>query len=73
LLIGRSRDWFTKGIKAPDLPNKAIMAKLYLLYIPFWRMITRGKVVACWYSEYSEKTGNTMRNIYKELIDREFV
>ena len=22
------RDWFTKGIKAPDLPNKAVMTEL---------------------------------------------
>jgi hypothetical protein len=67
------RSWFTKGIKAPDLPNKAIMTELYLLYIPFWRVIAQGKAIACGYSEYSEKTGNTIRNIYKELIDREFV
>ena len=67
------RDWFTKGIKAPDLPNKAVMTELYMIYIPFWRFVAQGKAVACGYSEYNEKTGNTIRNIYKELIDDEFV
>jgi len=67
------RDWFTKGIKAPDLPDKAAMTELYLIYVPFWRFVAQGKAVACGYSEYDEKTGNTIRNIYKELIDDEFV
>ena len=57
------RDWFTKGIKAPDLPDKADMTELYLIYIPFWRFIAQGKAIACGYSEVGEKTSNVMRNI----------
>ncbi len=67
------RDWFTKGIKAPDLPDKADMTELYLIYIPFWRFIAQGKAIACGYSEFEEKTGNVIRNIYEEIIDDEFV
>ncbi|MDU9375928.1 hypothetical protein McpSp1_05070 [Methanocorpusculaceae archaeon Sp1] len=67
------RDWFTKGIKAPDLPAKANMNELYLVYIPFWRFIAQGKAIACGYSEFEEKTGNVIRNIYEEIIDDEFV
>jgi hypothetical protein len=67
------RDWFKKGIKAPDLLDRAVMTEMYLLHIPFWRFVAQGKAVACGYSEYSEKTGNTIRNIYKELINDEFV
>lgn len=67
------REWFGKGVKAPDLPQRAEMTELYLVYIPFWRFVAQGKAVACGYSEYTEKTGNVIRNIYEELIDEEFI
>lgn len=67
------RDWFGKGIKAPNLPSKASMTELYLIYIPFWRFLAQGKAIACGFSEYEEKTRNVIRNIYEEIIDDEFV
>ena len=67
------REWFTKGIKAHDLADSAVVTELYLLYLPFWRFIAQGKAVACGYSEYTEKTGNVIRNIFEELIDEEFI
>lgn len=65
--------WFSKGIKAPDLAECAVISELYLLYLPFWRFIAQGKAVACGYSEYTEQTGNVIRNIYEELLDKEFI
>lgn len=43
--------WFSKGIKAPDLAECAVISELYLLYLPFWRFIAQGKAVACGYSD----------------------
>ena len=67
------RRWFTKGVKAPDLAEKARITENYLLYIPFWRFIAQGKAVGCGYSEYREASGNLLRNVFEELIDEEFV
>ncbi len=67
------REWFGKGIKAPDLADNATISENYLIYIPFWRFIAQGKSVACGYSEYTERTGNVIRNAFEELIDEEFV
>ena len=67
------RTWFSKGIKAPDLGKCAEVSEMYLLYLPFWRFVAQGKAVACGYSEYTEQTGNVIRNIFEELIDDEFI
>ncbi len=67
------RTWFSKGIKAPDLGKCAEVSEMYLLYLPFWRFVALGKAVACGYSEYTEQTGNVIRNIFEELIDDEFI
>ena len=67
------RKWFTKGVKAPDLAEKARITENYLLYLPFWRFIAQGKAVGCGYSEYRESSGNVLRNVFEELIDEEFV
>ncbi|MDO5845851.1 MAG: hypothetical protein Q4Q04_02895 [Methanocorpusculum sp.] len=67
------REWFSKGIKAPDLAKCASLTESYLIYIPFWRFIAQGKSVACGYSEFTERTGNTLRNDFEELVDEEFV
>ena len=67
------REWFTKGVKAPDLTDEGVVTELYLVYLPFWRFVAQGKAVACGYSEYTEKTGNVIRNIFEELIDEEFI
>ena len=66
-------DWVTKGFKAQDHQDKAVVTELYLVHIPFWRFIAQGKAIACGYSEFEEKTGNVIRNIYEEIIDDEFV
>lgn len=68
-----AREWFSKGIKAPDLTKNAVIMESYLIYIPFWRFIAQGKSVACGYSEFTERTGNTLRNDFEELVDEEFV
>lgn len=67
------RGWFSKGVKAPDLAQNATIIENYLIFIPFWRFIAQGKAVACGYSEFKERTGNKIRNIYEELVDEEFV
>ncbi|ABN06201.1 hypothetical protein Mlab_0023 [Methanocorpusculum labreanum Z] len=67
------RTWFSKGIKAPDLAKCAEVSEMYLIYLPFWRFVAQGKAVACGYSEYTEQTGNVIRNIFEELIDDEFI
>lgn len=67
------RRWFTKGVKAPDIAQHVQIQEMYLIYIPFWRFIAQGKAVAGGYSEYTEKTGNVIRNIFEELVDEEFI
>lgn len=68
------REWFGKDIvKAPDLRENVSMTEIYMLHIPFWRYIAQGKAIACGYSEYTEQTGNVLRNNYKQLIDEEFI
>ena len=67
------RKWFSKGVKAPDLAEKAQITENYLLYLPFWRFIAQGKAVGCGYSEYHEASGNVLRNVFEELVDEEFV
>lgn len=67
------QDWFTRGVKAPDIAKNAKIMESYLLYIPFWRFIAHGKAVGCGYSEYRESTGNVIRNSFEELVDEEFV
>lgn len=67
------REWFKKGVKAPDLLQNIKLNEIYLVNLPFWRFIARGKAVACGYSEYKERTGNVIRNTFEELVDEEFV
>ncbi|HJJ27929.1 MAG TPA: hypothetical protein O0X70_00880 [Methanocorpusculum sp.] len=67
------RSWFNKGVKAPDMLKYVQVNEMYLIYIPFWRFIAQGKAVAGGYSEYTEKTGNVIRNDFEELLDEDFV
>ncbi|HJJ48113.1 MAG TPA: hypothetical protein O0X39_03855 [Methanocorpusculum sp.] len=67
------RSWFNKGVKAPDMLKYLQVNEMYLIYIPFWRFIAQGKAVSGGYSEYTEKTGNVIRNDFEELVDEEFV
>jgi hypothetical protein len=45
------KNWFSHGLKARDLPQKASLTELYPIYLPFWRYNARAAGWVCGYEE----------------------
>ncbi len=67
------KSWMKKGPKAPDLVETATFDEVYPIYIPFWRLIARGKACVCGYVEEKDKDDNTRRIPKEVLINREYI
>ena len=70
------REWVKKGPKAKDLADCAEISETYPVYLPFWRVIGRGK--ACVTGVHEEhvsdgKTSHTERIPHEALINREYI
>ena len=70
------KQWFDKGLKARDLPQKAMVTEVYPIYIPFWRFLARAAGWVCGYREehYTDKNGNrhTRRIPLEKMVFRDF-
>ncbi len=70
------KQWFDKGLKARDLPQKAMVTEVYPIYIPFWRFLARAAGWVCGYREehYTDKNGNrhTRRVPLEKMVFRDF-
>ena len=70
------RDWTKKGPKAKDLLQRAEISETYPVYLPFWRLIGRGKACVTGIEERrvnDGKTTHTERIPHEALINREYI
>jgi len=72
--LAKVKAWFGTGPKAKDLPNTAEVTEAYPLYLPFWRLIARGKACVCGIEEQRTGKDNQKVEIPREaLINREYI
>lgn len=67
------RNWMKKGPKAQDLVEAAEFTEKYPLYLPYWRLVGRGKACVCGVRIDRDKDGNTTRTPVENLINEEYV
>lgn len=68
------KEWFKTGPKAKDLPSKAEITECYPLYLPFWRLIARGKACVCGVEIKKGSDKQPDRRIpHEALINREYI
>lgn len=70
------RDWTKKGPKAKDLLQRAEISETYPVYLPFWRLIGRGKACVTGIEERDvgdENHSRTKRIPHEVLINREYI
>ena len=70
--VASVKEWMRKGGKAKDLATAATISEITMVYLPFWRLIARGKACVCGYNEVQTKDGPE-RTPYESLINREYV
>ncbi|HJJ35955.1 MAG TPA: hypothetical protein O0X27_02135 [Methanocorpusculum sp.] len=70
--IASVKEWMGKGGKAKDLATTAVISEVSSAYLPFWRLIGRGKACVCGYTEHHDKDG-THREPHEALINREYI
>ena len=66
---GVLKNWFTHGLKARDLPAKAVVTELYPIYLPFWRYNARAAGWVCGYEE--RRRTDSQGRVTTERIDME--
>ncbi len=72
--LAKVRAWMGDGPKAPDLPSTAIISEAYPLYLPFWRLMGRGKACVCGVEIQRGGKDEPDREIPREsLINREYI
>lgn len=65
-------NWMRKGGKAKNLSEIAVISEVIPVYLPFWRLIARGKACVCGYNE--EHTDHGTKKIpHESLINHEYV
>ncbi len=67
------KNWMTYGAMAENLNKDTEIAEIYPIYLPFWRLISRGKACVCGYEEHKDGDGHTRRTPREALINREYV
>ncbi len=70
------REWTKKGPKAKDLLQRAEISETYPVYLPFWRLIGRGKACVTGIEERRVNDGKitrTERIPHEALINREYI
>ncbi len=67
------KSWMTAGTMAENLHKDAEIAEIYPIYLPFWRLIARGKACVCGYQEEKDDDGHTTKTPRETLINREYV
>jgi hypothetical protein len=70
------KGWFSHGLKARDLPQKAALKELYPIYLPFWRYSARAAGWVCGYEERrrTDSQGRTTveRINMERMVHRDF-
>ncbi|HJJ28696.1 MAG TPA: hypothetical protein O0X70_04825 [Methanocorpusculum sp.] len=67
------RKWMSSGPKAKDLPTASSISEVYPIYLPFWRLVARGKACVCGVEIHKDKDGKETRTPHESLINREYV
>ncbi len=72
--LAKVKAWFGSGPKAKDLQKTAVFTEAYPMYLPFWRLIARGKACVCGIEEQRTGKDNQKVEIPREaLINREYI
>ncbi len=71
--VSRLQEWMRKGPKAKDLVEASEITEAYPIYLPFWRLVGRGKACVCGEEIHrDEKENHETRVPHESLINREF-
>ena len=65
--------WMKEGPKADDLQSAAEVTETYPMYLPYWRLVARGKAAVCGVEEHTDDKGHTTRTPKENLVNREYV
>jgi len=72
--LEKVKAWYSNGPKAKDLPTTAVVTEAYPLYLPFWRLIARGKACVCGIEiQRRGKDNETVEIPHEALINRKYV
>lgn len=70
----RFREWLGEGPKAKNLAQKAEISEAYPIYLPFWRLVGRGKACVCGMEiQKGDKDKPDRRIPHESLINREYI
>ncbi|HJJ48402.1 MAG TPA: hypothetical protein O0X39_05385 [Methanocorpusculum sp.] len=67
------RKWMKTGPKAKDLLTAHTISEAYPIYLPFWRLVARGKACVCGEEVHKDKDGHETRTPHEALVNREYV
>ncbi len=66
------KSWMRQGPKADDLAVVAEITETYPMYLPYWRLVARGKAAVCGVEERTDDEGRTTRTPKENLINAEY-
>lgn len=67
-------EWLKEGPKARDLAQKADITEAYPIYLPFWRLVGRGKSCVCGIEiQRGGKDEPDRRIPHESLVNREYI
>ena len=70
----RFAGWLKDGPKAKDLAEKAEISEAYPIYLPFWRLVGRGKACVCGVEiKKGDKDEPDRRIPHESLVNREYI
>jgi hypothetical protein len=65
--------WMKQRPKAPDLAETAEFTEVYPLYLPYWRLIGRGKAAVCGVRTTIDSDGDVERIPEENLVNEEYI
>ena len=70
----RFSEWLKEGPKAKDLEKKSQISEAYPIYLPFWRLVGRGKACVCGVEiQKGDKDEPDRRIPHESLVNREYI
>ncbi len=66
--------WMKEGPKAKDLASASVVSEAYPIYLPFWRLVGRGKACVCGVEvRKGDKDEPDKRIPHESLVNREYI
>ena len=72
--LSRLQEWMKEGPKAKDLASASAVSEAYPVYLPFWRLVGRGKACVCGIEiQKGDKDEPDRRIPHESLVNREYI